>query len=176
MKRAIRLCLALPLLLGAASCVTAKGARPADEAGADSLLAADAGHETKLRKIARQSFEAIERSQETRRETVVYRKPYYFKEYADYPEGTEAFVVTFHETESRTTPYYAELTIPKIRYSTRLHKSRRDAERDTRFFRDSGAETVSYELRAGRWRRIGSMFISESRQEQVGGEWRAITD
>ena len=101
----------------------------------------------------------------------VRHKPYFYKAYEVYPDGASSYDVVLTEKDSRTVPYMAEVTVPKIRYATALHKNRGDAREDTNFFREKGTETRSYELRYGDWVFVGSMFQVERKEEQINGEW-----
>ncbi len=173
LQGAVHIARVCAVLAWSSSCISG-GGRPHDaETGAGATGAANLDftyYEAKLKKLAKQDFESVQRSQKEHRSKIVHRKPYYFKEYADYPAGADSFSLTFHEKESRMVPYAAELTIAKVRYSTKFHKKRRDAEADMQFSRDVGTETVGYQLRAGKWRRVGSVFVSSAREEPVSDE------
>lgn len=99
------------------------------------------------------------------------RAPYYFKEYTVYPEGTKGYTLDMHEKESKTAPYAAEVTLAALRYSTRLEKSREVARNDSNFYRATGVKTLSFELRNGKWRRRGSFYETEEKEEFVEGKW-----
>ena len=96
-------------------------------------------------------------SREADQQKVVRRQPYYFKEYAVYPEDSREVNVELTETDSRSKPCIANAKVAKVRYATRLHRNRSEAERDANFLRDTGTETITYELRNGRWTRVGSL-------------------
>lgn len=107
---------------------------------------------------------------------VIFKKPYYYKEYFVYPKGEDDFVVDYTERESRTVPLSAEVSIEKFRFATRTHRKREDARLDENFLRDTGSETVSYELRNGKWYRLGSLYVADKTEESVGGEWQSIRE
>ena len=109
------------------------------------------------------------------RNTVERRRPYYFKQYAEYPASDEV-AIDFQERDSRTTPYSAEVNLPKVRYATRLHRVREEAATDQNFLRDTGNETISFEFRNGRWVRLGSLFHAEKVEENVNGEWLPVRE
>jgi hypothetical protein len=112
--------------------------------------------------------EAAGKNEEDR---VIRKRPYFYKEYSDYTSGADNAVVTMTETESRTSPYIADVQLERVRYATRLHRGRDEARIDDHYLRDTGTETLTYELRNGRWVRVGSFFLSESTEEQVNGAW-----
>ena len=75
------------------------------------------------------------------------------------------------ETESRTVPYRASVKVDKQRYATKLHRKREDAVADSNYARDTGKETLTFEMRNGRWYRAGSLFVAEKTEEYINGEW-----
>lgn len=102
---------------------------------------------------------------------VIRKRPYYFREYRAYPEGLEEFDVTLRERDSRTVPLEAEVTLYRERYATQLHKKRKVARQDNEFFRTTGEETIHYELKNGRWQRVGSLFVAGPEHVLRDGEW-----
>jgi hypothetical protein len=103
-----------------------------------------------------------------------YHKPYYFKEYAEYPGDEDVYTLQFTETESRTTPLTAEFEIEKIRYATEFERKRDIARDDEDYLRSRGVLQTSYQLRNGRWRKTGSIFIASNTERLVNGEWQQI--
>ena len=126
-----------------------------------------------LRQVA-QHIDATEADSANNQSKIIRKKPYYFKEYSDYQSKAEASDVSLSETESRTAPYVASVTLEKIRYATRLHRNREDARLDNGFMRGTGVETLSYEYRGGRWVYVGSFFQEEKTEEQVDGSWVGV--
>jgi hypothetical protein len=102
---------------------------------------------------------------------VIKRKPYYYKEYAIYPDGSGDMQVDIREQDSRTVPYTAQVKLSKQRFATKLHRKRDEAVADSNFLRDTGTETLTFELRSQRWWRVGSLFVAERTEELVNGEW-----
>ncbi|GMV93752.1 MAG: hypothetical protein AMXMBFR82_35300 [Candidatus Hydrogenedentota bacterium] len=102
---------------------------------------------------------------------VIKRNPYYYKEYSLYPEGASNLTVDIQEKESRTVPYVGQVEVSKQRFATRLHRKRDEASADSNFLRDTGTETITFELRSQRWVRVGSLFVAERTEELVNGEW-----
>ena len=103
-------------------------------------------------------------------------KPYFCKVYECYPEGPDAFDFSLRETESRTTPIVANVTARKIRYATRLHHKREDARQDDTLIRESGMETMTFELRHNQWVRVGGLFVSERKERSVEGRWIPVEE
>ena len=152
------------------SCVLLRGSGPSAAVSADERSAhGRTQSENRLRRIVRSDFMEAGRSQDDSSRKLIFRKPFYYKERVEYPQGPDSFRIVIHEKESRTAPYSAEVTIRKIRYSTARHKKKADAQADMDFQRDTGMETVSYQFRAGKWKRIGSMFVAESSDENTSG-------
>ncbi len=108
------------------------------------------------------------------KDRVIRRRPYYLKEYAEYPSGLDGILMELHETETLTSPFTAEVTMPKVRYATQLHRDRGDARSDNSFIRDTGTETLNYVLRGNRWTRVGGLFVPERSEEFVDGRWEAV--
>lgn len=106
-----------------------------------------------------------------RKDRIVYKSPYYFREYSEYPEGASGSDIVFRETDAKTAPYVADVKLRKNRFATRLHRERTEALNDTNFLRDTGEETLTFELRSGKWRKAGSLFYAERTDEFVNGEW-----
>ena len=130
-------------------------------------------YEAALRSLVERHIESATRNADSQKGRIVKRKPYFFKEYANYPQGAQNMEVVLQETESRTRPYLADVQVRKIRFSTRLHRKRDEARSDNTFIRDTGQETLTYEYRNGRWVRIGSLFVAEKSEVQVDGVWVA---
>ncbi|MFP4171848.1 MAG: hypothetical protein ACLFV4_02950 [Candidatus Hydrogenedentota bacterium] len=124
----------------------------------------------------RAQIEAADEAQEERRRQVRYQRPFYFREYAEYPEGIETVTTEIEPTDSRITPYTATVEIPRTRFSTRMHRSAEAARQDSNFFRSIGRERLSYELRNNRWVKTGSLFVAERTEEYVDGEWRPVQE
>jgi len=150
-----------------------------------SVVAAESGpseaeasreYEARLHRTVRSELRAAERREADGSSRIVFKKPYYFKEYSVYPGADEDYSIEFTEKESRTTPLSAETKADKIRFATRLHGKREDARVDQNFVRGTGTETVSYELRNGRWRRLGSLFVADKTEELVAGEWQPVRE
>ena len=102
---------------------------------------------------------------------VVHKRPYYFREYVEYPDGADKFDVELRDNDSRTRPFIAEVKMNKTRFSTRMHRERDVATADANFLRDTGTETLNYELRNGRWHRVGGLYVAAKTEENMAGEW-----
>ena len=127
--------------------------------------------EERLHEIVREYIGAEQANAEKQNVPVVRRRPYYFREYSVFPDGVDGFSIDFREADSRIRPLLAEVKINKIRYSTQMHRKRDRAQRDLNFMRDTGVETLVFELRSGRWSRTGKIFDAEKTEEQINGEW-----
>jgi len=102
------------------------------------------------------------------------RPPYFYKQFDVYPEGAAILEMVIQETESQTAPAIADVQLPRIRYVTQFHRKREAALEDDRFIRDTGTETLTYELRKNEWHKIGSLFVAEKTEKQVDGQWVAV--
>jgi len=126
--------------------------------------------EAQLRDLVQRRRIQASHAREEAEQTVKRKTPYFFKEYATNPESSD-IRIEFQQTESRSNPLRASVDVPKVRFTTRLHRSRDDALRDTNFFRDTGRETQEYILRNGRWVSIGNTFVADVSEMQVDGQW-----
>ncbi len=133
-------------------------------------------YEDALRDLVRNGINAASRSADEQKGRVVKRNPYFFKQYEIYPDGADDMKVVMQETESRSAPYIADVTVAKQRFATRYHRKRAEAEDDMNFLRDTGSETVTYEVRNGRWMRVGSLFVASKSEENVNGEWLPVKE
>lgn len=137
----------------------------------DLAMASPEEYEAQLRKLVEARIESAPTAENPGAARFISRNPYYFKEYTVYPEGTSAYGLDMHEKESRTSPYAAEVTLTAIRYSTRFERSREVARNDSKFYRATGRQTLSFELRNGKWRRRGSFYETDKNEEFVDGDW-----
>lgn len=154
----------------AAGCQRGRGDRadavpnePAPAQAADSLLS----HQATLLELAQRYVRQA--GNETPR--LVYRNPYYIKEYASYPEPPSLDRVDIQERQSRTVPLAGTVRLAKVRHATDVHRNRGQARDDDHFYRSVGTETISFELRNGRWKRVGTLFVADKTEEQIGGTW-----
>ncbi len=146
-----------------------------DEDGRFVILDQEA-YETRLRNEIESDLRREHRRQGETSADLEFSRPFYYKEYYTYPGEPEVYTLEFTEKESRTTPLVAELEVEKVRYSTRMHQKRDQARADETFLRSRGVERASYELRNGQWRRIGSLFLADSRERYVNGEWQPVEE
>jgi hypothetical protein len=133
-------------------------------------------YEDDLRKLVTGRIEAAARTEDEQRNKVTRLNPYFFRQYDVYPEGASNLKIVVQEKESRSAPLIADVTVVKQRFATRLHRKRVEAEDDTDFLRDTGADTVTYELRGGKWTRVGSIFIASKTEQKVNGEWSPVPE
>jgi hypothetical protein len=144
--------------------------------GAYRVAAADpaASPETlraQLEDLMRQYLENESRRQSRAKEELVEKRPYYFKEYSVYPGESPRVDIELRESESRSAPYVADVSVEKTRFATRLHRNRTEARADGNFLRDTGTETITFELRSGHWTRVGTLFVADKTEEYINGEW-----
>lgn len=127
-------------------------------------------YKAQLRDIVREEIRADRTATRGDAEIRSY-KPYYFKEFHDYPEGPDSFEIRFVEQDSKTAPLAAEVVVPKVRYATDVQRDRTAVRADEDFQRERGTETVSYELRNGRWHRLASLFVASEISIMQNGQW-----
>ena len=175
----VRISLSLLILLSAGfvtGCATGKGGSAPSAAAVEDDASGTQDLESRLTKIVRRDIEADERTRAEARTDVIRRKPYYFKEYAEYPEGSSNLDITLYETESRSAPFRADVSYAKVRYATRLQRRRESARTDENFLRHTGRETQAFELRNGRWVRLGSTFVAERTEQKVDNVWTPVVE
>ncbi len=133
-------------------------------------------YEASVRDLGREHIESASRTEDASEARVVRAGGYFYREYVVYPDGPTSFEVEMRETESRTAPQQAHVTLNKVRYATRFHRNARDAAADSDFLRGTGTERLVYELRYGQWRRISSLFVAEKVEQLREGHWTAIAE
>jgi hypothetical protein len=126
-----------------------------------SIEAIDTDYEAKLQELVADSLTKLNRHTSANDAELIFRKPYYFKEYVAYPDGITGYSTDIRGSESLTTPYTAQIRLKKQRFVTKFDKKRNRAQQDEEFFATSGNETLSFELRNGRWREVGTLFVAE---------------
>lgn len=139
-----------------------------DESG---IPATEAEYRSRLETLVRRSVAQTESETAERQQKLLYKRPYYYRQYEEYPNGADGMEVAFRETQSKTAPYVADVKLEKVRFGTRLHRRKEEAQSDTNFLRDTGEEIQTYEFRNGRWNRVGSIFLADQSEELVNGEW-----
>ncbi len=132
--------------------------------------------EEALRRIVSNTVDRANASHDAARAELVKKDPYFFKQYEYYPDGATLAEIETRETESRTSPKVADVHLRKQRYVTQLHRKRDEARADEDFLRDTGDETLTYELRNGKWRRVSSLFVAESVERNVDGAWVPVEE
>jgi len=133
-------------------------------------------YKSALRELVSARIQSATKDAVEQRAVLIKRKPYFYKEYEVYPEGSDRFDVTIQERESRNIPLIADVAIDKQRFATRFHRKRQEAQNDMKFLRDTGTETITYELQGGRWVRVGSLFVASKSEEKVNGEWVPVKE
>lgn len=107
---------------------------------------------------------------------LIRKKPYWFRQRVVYPGGPDDFDVAIRETEARTAPLRAEVTLEKVRFASEMHEKKDAARDDTNLYRGTGTETLTYEFRNGRWQKLGSLFVAQDVEENVNGEWVPVEE
>lgn len=165
------------------SCATVRGWRGGERDGSAAETSATEALDTsvseqesqaQLRRLVDEYIARAEADRKSNPDRILRRRPYFFREYSEYPVRAADAEIEMTAQDSRTSPFVADVRLERIRYATRYHKSRDAARLDENFLRDTGTETLNYELRNGRWTRVGSFFLAEATEERVGGEWTPV--
>jgi hypothetical protein len=130
--------------------------------------------EETLRAAVSRHVEAANAQAQQDQKPLIRRPPYFYRQFDVYPEGAAILRLVVQETESQTAPALADVELPKIRYATQFHRKREAALEDGDFIRDTGTETLTYELRNNEWHKVGSLFVAEKTEKQVDGHWVAV--
>ncbi len=180
-SRIMGLLLSAAIVASLSSCTTLKGwfgGGDSKEAAATAAttdgpvaIASKEQAESRLQDTVKKHILSELRRGEKAKPDLVQKRPYYYREYVEYPDGTDSFDIQMRDNDSRTRPFLAEVKLNKTRFSTRMYRERDRAEEDGNFLRDTGTETLSYELRNGRWHRVGSLYVAAKTEENVAGEW-----
>ena len=128
-------------------------------------------YKAQLRGIVRDNIADTRRAADESSGEIYNYKPYYFKEFHDYPEGPDAFEIEFVEQDSKIAPLAADVYATKLRFTTDVQRDRNAVRTDMDFQRERGTETISYELRNGQWHRVASLFVASELSTMMGGEW-----
>lgn len=162
---------ALPVCVAILGCASNGAERVSS--GADVSTASDISeHEAVVERMVRRHIESVGTEADRQDAKLVFDRPYYFREYNAYPDGTDGFTVDIQRRESRTTPLEAQVELERERYTTDPTRKKKDAKDDAFFVRHVGTETITYAYENGRWKRTGSLFVTGPEQLQVAGEWR----
>ena len=161
------------ILVASGGCTMFRGKsdHPATQIDATTDAGMGQDNEATLREAAQGYIAAASRESQDGRSKVYRARPYFYREYVEYPEGQQIQTVDIQETESRTAPFIGQVQVAKIRYATHLHHDRGGAASDANFLRSTGVETITFELKTGKWRRVGSLFVADRVEENVNGEW-----
>lgn len=174
--KAFVLCVVVVSMISCAS-GKEKGNRTGAQSNAPAIEAmSQAAYEATLRTVARKDMVRAMNRRSEGRSRVIVEKPYFYKEYTEYPDGPDDFEVELKSIDSRATPMLGDVRASKYRYATKLHRTKDAARDDYRFFRSTGVERISYQYMNGQWRRVGSLYMAQTTQEQVNGEWQALRE
>lgn len=178
MRKGVQVVLIAVLILGVGACRHHRRSESALilQSNPVEAKASPQEYETQLRDLVTKQIASDTAAAAERRTKILWQKPYFYREYAVYPEDVSNIKITLQETESRSAPLAADVSVAKQRFATRFHRERAEAEKDENFIRGTGSELMTYELRNSRWTRSGSIFISEKTEENVNGEWVPIKE
>jgi hypothetical protein len=132
--------------------------------------------EAQLRSLVAEDVARDRGSQGEGSARLLFSKPYYYKEYWVFPSEEPVYSADFTAKESVSIPLTAEVEVEKTRFATRTHRDRGDARDDNNYLRSTGIEQASYELRHGKWRRVGSLFLAQRTEEQREGQWVQVEE
>ena len=132
--------------------------------------------EARLHAAVRSELRSANRRPDRPSTKIIFKKPYYYKEYFASPNDENEYTLEFSERESRTAPLSADMNGDRIRFATPMHRKKEDARIDENFLRATGAKTPSHEPRNGKWRRLASLYVADKTEEIVNGEWRPIRE
>ena len=173
LRQFVMICAALFTLCSLTACSHFRNAASEPSIPPVQAKAVNGGYEAQIREIIRGHIQhAMESADEAR---IIRNKPYYYREYAEFPDGPDGFKLVLQETDVRTRPMLADAKYRKIRYSTRMHEKREAAQNDTVFQRSVGEQVTTYELRQGEWHYVGSLFVAGRLEEYVNGEWQPVS-
>ena len=127
--------------------------------------------ETRLRDLVTERIRHQEAQADRADNRLVYRNPYWLKEYVTYPEGGAGMSIEIRETQSQVSPFVGTVRLDKQRFATRMYRRQEEARADNTFLRDTGTEQLTYEFRHGRWVRVGALFTANVTERQEGGTW-----
>jgi hypothetical protein len=127
--------------------------------------------ESRLRDLVAQRVQHLESSAQGGEGGLVYRNPFWLREYVEYPRGTADIQIEIRETQSQTSPFVGTARLDKRRFATKMYRRQDEALADNNYLRDTGVEVLTYEFRHGRWVRIGALFTAEVTERRDGGTW-----
>ncbi len=162
--RVVRLGLVCLLLAVLPGCALFGGGKSPSKAMTSEMVVDQSQHEAQLRALVDRRLTGSSKSNSANNAQLHYRKPFHYKEYVEYPDGLAAYTVEISKTEYKGTPYVAKVRLAKKRYVTALEKKKSDARKDQEFFYSSGTQTLSYEMRHGKWLETGSVFVAQESQ------------
>ena len=132
--------------------------------------------EEQLRTLVAQDVDNERENQGEGSARLLFSKPFYYKEYWVFPDEEAVYSADFTAKESLSIPLTAEVEIEKTRFATRTHRDRGEARDDNRYLRSTGIEQASYELRHGKWRRVGSLFLAQRTEELREDQWVQVEE
>lgn len=130
--------------------------------------------ERRLRDLVAERIRHRETQADRAGDALIFRSPFWLREYVRYPGGPASIRVELRDTQSSVAPFVGTVRLEKQRFATRMYRRQDEALADRNFLRDTGVEELTYEFRYGRWVRVGAMFVAERTERQVDGVWMPV--
>ena len=154
-------CLLVAVLPG---CAIFSGGKSKSKAMSSDVVVDQSQHDKQLRTLIDRHLKDSSQYNSAANAQLLFRKPYHYREYVEYPNGIDSYSIDISKTEYKGTPYIAKARLEKNRYVTDLEKKKSKARKDSEFNFATGTQTLSYELRHGQWRETGSVFVAQESQ------------
>ncbi|MFP6582292.1 MAG: hypothetical protein VCD00_07020 [Candidatus Hydrogenedentota bacterium] len=164
---AIRVIIVCTIVATTSGCAMFRFGGSSSDSGFTGTTISDFERDAKLRELIDRSLRDAQRADTPGAAELVFRRPYYYREYVNYSDGVEEYDVETIASDSRITPYTAQVRLNKERFTTRFDKKKDRARSNSNFYASRGHETRSYELRHGRWRETGTLFIAEETDDTL---------
>jgi hypothetical protein len=165
--RVVRLGLVCFLMAVLSGCALFGGGKSDSKVMTSEMVADQSQHEVQLRALVDRRLTESSTSNSANNAQLLYRKPFYYREYVEYPDDIDSYLVEISKTEYKGTPYVAKVRLAKKRYVTALEKKKPKARKDSEFFYSTGMQTLSYEMRHGKWLETGSVFVAQESQART---------
>lgn len=164
---AVRIFIVSIIVATTSGCAIFRFGSSSSDSGFTSTVVSDSERDAKLRELVDRSLRDAQRADTPESADLIFRRPYYYREYVNYPGGVEEYALETVASDSRITPYTAQVRLNKERFTTRFDKKKDRVRSNSSFYASRGHETRSYELRHGRWRETGTLFIAEETDDTL---------
>jgi hypothetical protein len=176
MLRVVRFALVCLLLAVLPGCALFGVGKSPSKTMTSEMVTDQSQHKAQLRALVDRRLTDSSKSNSANNAQLHYRKPFHYKEYVEYPNGIASYTVEISKTEYKGTPYFAKVRLAKKRYVTALEKKKSGARKDQEFFYSSGTQTLSYEMRHGKWVETGSVFVAQESQARYSVSFKSPAD